>query len=183
MSDVAVSLLLPVSKASGDVPSGYKLIADSITEYGKTYNGPAEEVVFTFAAGPEQLDFVFNFLRDRYIADQAEALEDQGAHLVQVKVWRDISPTWKTLYRVALVADVRGESKLASPFPWLAVIGVGLVALVLYFLVKPVIESVTDLFWGREGEDGGVPVGGLAIAAIVGLALMGGKKTEREKKA
>ena len=153
--------------------AGMELVTETTTEYAKTYSGPAEKCAFTFSTGPEQLDFVFGWVRDRYIESQIDAIHKEGGRVLSIKIWQDTSPTWTTKYRGEIVADVRGEANFHSPFPWLLVIMVGLASVIILFVIKPTIEAVTELIWGREGEDGAkafpwtwLIIGGVALIAL-----------------
>ena len=107
------------------------------------------------------------------LMDLCQAVEAQGGKVYRVTLIRDTSPTWWTDWRGEVVADVRGELSgyHQMPFPWMAVLGVAFVALLAYFLIRPTIESVTELIWGPGGGSFPWPI------IVVGLVMLGGTFT------
>ena len=160
-----------------------RLVKNYTTPYGESYRGPAEVCKFHFATGPEQFGFVTNWIRDRYVGDMLAAVAAQGGKLLRIRLWEDKVPTWQTKYQGEIIADVRGEFQFRSPFPWAIALGAGLIMIAAYFLVRPVIDSVTRLAWGPAGTDGGT-IGGLpwGLIAIGGLVLVGIAMTRGKKK-
>lgn len=157
---------------------GYTVWKQETTTYGRTYNGPAEMCTFTFKTGPEQLAFLDNWLRNNLIRNFKAELEKEGAKLIHTTIYRDIGPIFDTWWKVEVTADVSGGlaqagARMASPFPWALIIGFAVAAVIGYFLMRPVIESITDLFWGTPGDGiGGLPWGLIIIGILILLVIM-----------
>lgn len=154
---------------------GYALFSEKVTAYGRTYNGPVQECVFTFKTGPEQLGFLDSWLRDRYVGEMTKAVEQEGGKIVKIVLERDIGPIFDTWWRGSIIADISGELQqpgvhLASPFPWVAVLAFGFVSVIAYFFLTPFIESVTDFWWGRENGLG-IPWPILIVGVIAVMFL------------
>ena len=121
-----------------------------------TYTGNARKVEFTFSAYPEQLDFVNNWLIENFLDNlKKEASAQYGAKVLELRLWRDTSPTWQTNYKGELVTSIP-EGFSAIPFAVLAVIVVALAAITGAADVKnhaaswTSTHSLADLgFWRR----------------------------------
>lgn len=131
-----------------------------------SYVGKAQRATFTFSLGPEQCDFINSFFANRYISDCKSALmnESPGDNILHLQVYRDTAPTWTTAYQLVITATDRR----ASPLPWLAIIGLALVAIaIVYFVVRPLLKSVQDLIYGPSGGGGGGGVGGSSLLSMI----------------
>lgn len=147
-----------------------QLWQNKITPAYNSYQGQAQECVFTFAVGPEQADFVNNFFVNQYVNEciNAIAQESPGDRLLQMKLYRDASPTFQTNYECHLIStDITGD-----PLPWAAITLVALALIITWLIVRPIVQAITDLIWGPGGDGGGFPWGILLIAAIVGMVLV-----------
>ena len=155
----------------------YEPYTDRVTPYGRLHSGPAEKMTFHFRTGPEQISFTDSWLKDSYVSEMVQAVEAQGGKVYRVTLIRDTSPTWWTDWRGEVVADVRGELSgyHQMPFPWMAVLGVAFVALLAYFLIRPTIESVTELIWGPGGGSPPWPI------IVVGLVILSGTFTRSRR--
>jgi len=138
----------------------YKLFSDKLTPAAATYHGEAEVCSAKFATGPEQIAFVDSWLKNSLVGDAVAEVRKQGGTVLRVTVYRNMEPTWETLWRVDITAywgtagyaDMVEDVGLEVGFgPWAIVIAAVLVALVAYFLVKPFIDSVTKMLWAVEG--------------------------------
>lgn len=159
------------------VLQGYSVWKEETTSYGRTYSGPAQMCTLTFKTGPEQLEFLDSWLRNNLISNFKAELEKEGAKLIHTTIYRDIGPIFDTWWKVEVAADVGGElaqagARMASPFPWAMVIAFAVVSVIGYFLMRPTIESVVDLWWGPSNGNGGLPWGLIIIIGIILLAVM-----------
>jgi len=153
--------------------SAMALFSDKVTTAGQSYSGPVQEAEFTFSTGPEQLDFVNNFLRNRYLSEMKNALLAQGAVLLRLTIYRDTAPTWSTPYRcVATISNPSiSTNKIAlGSVVWSAIILTALALIIVYLIVRPSLQAVRDLVWGpREGRPfpwNLLVIGGAAVAFI-----------------
>jgi|GEM_PF-3800346 len=161
----------------------WETVIDTMTLEAATYTGNARKVEFTFSAYPEQLDFVNNWLIENFLDNlKKEASAQYGAKVLELRLWRDTSPTWQTNYKGELVTSIP-EGFSAIPFAVLAVIVVALAAIAYWFIVKPLLNQVTDFVYGPPDSDGNrpaVPWGTIALVAVAAMVLVpnltGGKK-------
>lgn len=161
-----------------------QLYSNYVDPLNNTYVGKAERAVFTFSLLPEQLDFINNFFASQYINECKNAVKQQSPtdDVLQLQVYRDTSPVWKTDYQLVITATDRTGNVL----PWVAIVGLALISIaVVYFVVRPTLQSVTDLIYGPGGNGGGSG-GGLVgmlpwIVIGFGLYLMLPEITARRK--
>lgn len=132
----------------------YELTIDKLYPESRTYRGAAEKFEAYLKGAPEQVGFgIF----DDIIAKVVEYFPPQGVDkLIRIRVWRDITPAWATLYKVEVIAR-------SSPIPW-AAIAVALGALVLLTLISWNVKSV-------DWEAAGVPMT-LGIGLLILIALL-----------
>jgi len=147
-----------------------------------SYVGKAQRATFAFSVGPEQFDFINNFFANQYINECRNAVsrESPGDNVLHLQVYRDTSPTWQTDYKLLITATDR----TGNPLPWLAIIGLALIAIaIVYFVIRPTLQSVTDLIYGPGGGDGGgdgisgIPWIGIGIIILAFMMLSKSKKT------
>lgn len=136
-----------------------------------TYYGKAQTATFTFSLGPEQLDSVNKWFVNQYVNECEKAISrnSPGDHVLTITLFRDTSPTWQTDYQCTIVSsDITG-----NPLPWLAILALVAIALVIVWLVvRPVLQSVTDLLYGKDGDKGAGGMGILPIALVVVGAIV-----------
>ncbi|MDP2730332.1 MAG: hypothetical protein Q8O55_07610 [Dehalococcoidales bacterium] len=161
----------------------WQLIKEEFTSKSFTYQGPAEEAVISFSAGPEQLDFINNFFVNQLVAQSKQAVAGNapGDELMYLSLYRDTSATWETKYELHLLAtDITGNA-----LPWLLIIGVALALIIYWLIVRPVVRQITALVWGTPtpGEGGDpakkpwenpVLILALGSAALIGIAMFKG---------
>lgn len=99
-------------------------------------------------------------LADKLIKKHIDELNIQGAQLLYLKVWRDITPT-ETDYRVEVTAT-------ASPIFWTPVI-LAVLALACLVVTWRIVKVVKDIDWGEAGIPVGISAGALLI---IGLAVV-----------
>jgi len=135
----------------------FRLISDQTPPVN--YVGKAERATYTFRTMPEQIPGE-QWLADQIIQRNREELEQQGCQLLRIRVWRDVSPTWHTDYRVEVTAT-------SSPVFWTPVILGVLVVLALVISWK-LLEVVEDIDWGKIPT----PIAwSMPILAIAGVLL------------
>lgn len=158
-----------------------RLYLDDVTDYGKGYAGNVEKCVFTFSTGPEQFDFVNNWIRGNYVNEVIRSVEEHGGKVVRVTLYRDAQPTWTTNYKgeilAAMPAGSMGQARLAA-IPWPAVLAFAFVAVIAYLLIRPVIQSISTLLWGPGGGTGlaSIPWPLIILAVVVIGGMFMGKK-------
>jgi hypothetical protein len=158
-----------------------KLFKSETTPAAASYNGKAQQAVFNFSTGPEQFDFINKFFVNSYVQECEKAINQKspGDQLLTMELWRDVSPFLETNYMCVITStDVTG-----NPLPWLLIIGVALAAIIVWLIVRPLLQSVTDLIWGRPNAEGKTPVPWtiLAIGGVAALWLLTGKGTGETK--
>ena len=144
----------------------YKLIVDQAGVLG--YVGKAERCTFEFSTLPEQIPGE-SWLAQQIVNRGIAELQAQGSSLLWIKLWRDTAPTWQTDYRVEVTAT-------ASPLWWTAII-LGVLAVLALIISWRIVETVTDIDWGKAALP--IAIGGISLAllAIIGIILLaGGKK-------
>lgn len=139
----------------------WELIADK--KINQTYKGRAERCEYSFSLPPEQVPGVQWTAQQIANAHIAE-LEEQGSKLLEMRMWEDTEPTWRTDYYVEIVAT-------ASPLWWNIIIAGALlllIGIVIYFTIDK-IEEIVDYI----GEKAPITIPLLAIAGIGLLAVIG----------
>jgi len=144
----------------------YELIIDKAGVSG--YVGKAEKCVYEFSTIPEQVPGE-SYLAQQLIDQQVAELANESSKLLWIRVWRDISPTWQTNYRVEVYAS-------ASPLLW-GVIVAGVLAILVLLITSKIVEVVKDIDWGKAAAP--IVASSLVLGAIIlgGLYLAGRKRT------
>jgi len=156
---------------------GWHLYKQASTNMAQTYRGKAETATFTFATGPEQLDFINNFFVNQLVNDCEKSINDAapGDHLLTLELYRDTSKIMRTDYRLVLTStDITGNA-----LPWAIIIVGALVVISLFLIAYPVLTGVTNLIWGPPGEEGKRPsalsnpivILGIGAAVLAGIAI------------
>ena len=160
MANYNPALSIPVRVGS---QANWQLVYDKTTADGKTFNGKAQTGAFTFTAGPEQIDFVNNWLVNNFVDELQRAAVAKGEKVLRVKLWRDTGPTWSTPYKGELTVTNTGtltqaglsQSAALAVVPIVGIILVaGLAAIVYWLIVRPLLGQVTDFIYGPENPDG-----------------------------
>ena len=156
-------------------------VVNQVTPEALAYKGKAKLVHFSFSTGPEQIDFINNWLVSHFLSElKTQATANNGSKVLKLRLWRDTTKTFETLYKGEL--ELTTPAGFETPFLVTAIIVVALSAIAYYFIVKPLVSQVTDLLYGPEDGSGNrpsIPWGMIAIiAAIVLLSpqLTGGRK-------
>jgi hypothetical protein len=145
-------------------------IINTATPAAASYSGKAKLVKFTFSAYPEQLDFVNDWLVENFLNNlKEEAAANNGSQVLKLRLWRDTSPTWQTDYKGEL--ELTTPEGFETPFLVAAIIVVALSAIAYYFIIEPLINSVTNLIYGTSGSSI-VPWGAIAIIAVAAVFLV-----------
>jgi len=143
--------LTPV--AAPPIPPEYEPVYQHEYPLGKTYVGKASEGTSTFNVPfPDQL-FPNAFAIDRIVDAFEDKVEEQGERMLDLKIYIDTTPTWKTNFMIKSVCTDH------SPFPWALVI-IGILAIILVIAIKNLVTVAKDIDWGK-------PVTLLPVAAIV----------------
>lgn len=144
-----------------EIPPEYELVFHHEYPRGKTYVGKAEECAVDITVPlPEQLfpdAWVINRIADTF----ADKVEEQGAEMLDLKIYQDATPLWTTRYKVLVTAT-------ASPVPWAIIIPIVLaIALVVAFTF--LIREVKTIDWG-EIAPSVFPI----LAIILGIGVVAG---------
>ena len=144
-----------------------------------SYEGMAEEALFTFSLLPEQLDFINNFFTNLYVGECEKAIAQNSPQdeLLKMVLYRDTAPTWQTNYKCYITATDRTGNVL----PWALIILASLVVLVYWLVVNPMLTQVTNLIYGPPGKQGLV---GMIPWFVVGAGIfliIRGQKWEVER--
>lgn len=112
---------------------------------------------------PLPSDLGAGWLRDKLIESHKQELQAQGSILLELHVWQDMSPGWRTEYYVRTVAT-------ASPLFWKVII-VGIVAALIIFGVTWALVKVEDIarYIGEEAP----AAARWMIYAFAGLVIVG----------
>ncbi len=127
-----------------EVPPEYELIQETIYPWAYTFEGDAETCIFEFKLTPEQIPGT-EWLGQRIVDSFASELEKEGARLLELRVYRDTTPTWWTNYRVEVTAT-------ASPLAWNLII-IGVLAVLFVVAIIFAIKAVESLIYHRKGLD------------------------------
>ena len=117
-----------------------QVIVDQATPYSQTFQGKAERGTYEFRTLPEQIPGE-RWLADQIIQRNSDEIAKQGCHLLHIKVWRDVGPTFYTDYRVEVIST-------ASPVFWTPII-LGVLAIMALVISWKLIEVVKDIDWGK----------------------------------
>lgn len=117
---------------------GFRIIQDYRYPLASTYNGNAEECIFTFSLWPEQIPGT-DWVRDRIINAFESEVTKQGAGMLSLQVYEDASPVWHTDYRVIAVTT-------ASPVAWVLIIGAVLLLLFLFAIAFIIVSIIKFVF-------------------------------------
>lgn len=154
-----------------EIPPEYELVFHHEYPRGKTYVGKAEECHTDITIPlPEQL-FPDVWVVDKIADTFADKVEEQGAEMLGLKIYQDITPLWTTRYKVIATAT-------ASPVPWAIIIPIVL-AIVLVVAFIFLIREVKTIDWGKPAE-AVLPI--LFIVAAGVIALGWGIMVTRKKK-
>ena len=116
-----------------------------------TYEGKVQQARFTFALGPEQIDFINQFFANQYINDCQNAVKTESPtdDILILRVYRDTAPTFQTDY----ILEMTSTDRTGAALPWLSIIGLALIAIaIVYFVIRPALASVRDLVYGPGGN-------------------------------
>ncbi|MBA7619436.1 hypothetical protein ES703_26775 [subsurface metagenome] len=127
-----------------EVPPEYELIQETIYPWAYTFEGDAEICIFEFKLTPEQIP-VYPWLGERIVGSFVNKLEEEGARLLELKVYEDTTPTFWTNYRVEVTAT-------ASPLAWNLII-IGVLAILFIVAIVFAIKAVESLIYHRKGLD------------------------------
>ena len=147
-----------------ELPPEYEEVYHHEYPLASTYVGKAEECLVDISVPlPDQL-FPSAWVVSRIADTFSDKVEDQGAHMLDLKIYEDLSPTWETNYRVVATST-------ASPVPWFIIIPLVLaVVLVVAFIF--LIREVKTIDWGQPlGVALPILAVALGIAAAAGLAI------------
>lgn len=173
---------MPGARGSVATLESYRLFKSETTAYGKGYRGPAQRCTFTFKSLPEQIDFVGGWLRQHYVSQVTSSIEQHGGRVLQVKLWRDASPTFHTDWRGEITADIGAEvaspgASLESPFPWLAAI-----VLAIFIVAVFNLEKIEDVIWGPGEGPFGIPWLVIVVGLVAVAMLWPRREAKREER-
>ena len=153
------------------VPPEYELIFHHEYPLSKTYVGKASEGTSTFTIPfPEQL-FPSNWVVDKIIDTFEDKVKEQGERMLDLKIYEDATPTWKTNFMIKSVCTT------SSPFPW-AVVIIAILAIILVVVIKDLVTVSKDIDWGKPVEvitKTGLIILGI-IGGIIGITLIAKKR-------
>ena len=136
------------------------------------YKGHAEKCTYTFSLGPEQFPGM-RWARDQVINSHVSKLAEENSLLLELRVWEDTEPTWKTNYQVEVVAT-------ASPLWWNLIIG-GVLLLLIGIAIYFTIEKTEDIAeYIGEKAPGAIPImmiAGIGVIVLIGITLWKRKRT------
>ena len=127
-----------------EIPPEYKLIQETIYPWAYTFEGDAETCTFEFQLTPEQIPGT-EWLGQRIVDSFVSKLEEEGSRLLELRVYRDTTPTFWTNYRVEVTAT-------ASPLVWNLII-IGVLAILFVVAIIFAIKAVESLIYHRKGLD------------------------------
>jgi len=130
----------------------------------QNYRGHAERCSYTFSLGPEQLPGT-QWSAMQIMNAHVSELAKQDSHLLELRMWEDVSPTWQTDYYVEIVAT-------ASPLFWNVII-IGVLAVLVVIAIAFTITKIDDIakYAPDVAKEGLSMVKWLAIAGIGVVAL------------
>lgn len=158
---LATSTITLTPTEAPPVPPGYELIQHTEYPAAKTHVGKAEQCTFEFKLYPEQIPGV-TWLGIKVAIAFADKVADEGAEMLDLKVYEDTTPMFWTNYRVVATAT-------ASPVPW-ALIIVAVLAILFFVALTFLIKEVKTIDWGEPMVKAAIPI----IAIIVGGVVVGG---------
>ncbi len=127
-----------------EIPPEYVLIQETIYPWAYTFEGDAETCIFEFQLTPEQIPGT-EWLSQRIVDSFASELEKEGSRLLELRVYRDTTPTFWTNYRVEVTAT-------ASPLAWNLII-IGVLAILFIVAIVFAIKAVESLVYHRKTLD------------------------------
>ena len=127
-----------------EIPPEYVLIQETIYPWAYTFEGDAETCIFEFKLTPEQIPGT-EWLGQRIVDSFVSELEKEGSRLLELKVYRDTTPTFWTNYRVEVTAT-------ASPLAWNLII-IGVLAILFVIAIVFAIRAIDEVFFKRKGLD------------------------------
>ena len=126
------------------LPPEYVLIQATIYPWAYTFEGDAETCIFEFQLTPEQIPGT-EWLGQRIVDSFASELEKEGSRLLELRAYRDTTPTFWTNYRVEVTAT-------ASPLAWNLII-IGVLAVLFVVAIVFAIKAVESLVYHRKTLD------------------------------
>ncbi len=144
----------------------WQLIVDE--QHNQDFVGHAEKCTYEFSLGPEWVPGM-GLLRDYMINRHIDELAKDNSQLLELRVWEDTEPFFKTHYWVEVVAT-------ASPLLWYGIIG-GILLVVFGFAVLFTIKSIEDIV-KYVGGTVSKPMqwGMLAVVGIIAVGLLLGRR-------
>ena len=165
------------------IPPDFKKVLDTVYPDGKTYNGPAEQVIAEFKLTPEQIPGTRWWAEKVMVDKMASEVEAQGSKMLTLKVYENTVPTLWTEY--ILVVEATKPSvpavAVASPLAWniiiiaaLAIVGI---IIFYFFFLHPVLEFI----YKAPGAAAGVGFFILAagVLAVIGIAASKGTSIKK----
>lgn len=113
----------------------YEMKIDRLYPEGETYSGAAEKFEAYLTGPPGQTTPV---IFDNIIAVIVEWFPPEDK-LIRIRIWRDIEPSWATLYKVGVIG-------YGSPINWLPIVA-GLALLSVSALLTTVSWKVSEIDW------------------------------------
>jgi len=170
--DIMAELQFQVTSGA-PVPTNMVTYSEHIEPLNNTYLGRAQKAVFSFASGPEQLDFVNNFFVNQYINEIKGAIKQESPidDLLKITVLRDANPTWYTNY----IVEITSTDRTGNQLPWTAIAVVAFALIITWLVIRPILQLVTDIIYGpSNGGDGGGGGGGGSTVVTMLPWIIGG---------
>ena len=127
-----------------EVPPEYEIVQHTVYPWAYLYEGDAEVCIFEFKLTPEQIPGT-EWLGDRIVDTFADELEKEGSRLLELKVYRDITPVLWTNYRVEVAAA-------ASPIYWTPII-ILVLAILFVVAITFLVKTIDQVFFKRRPLD------------------------------
>ncbi|GAI21417.1 unnamed protein product, partial [marine sediment metagenome] len=126
------------------IPPEYELIQHTVYPWAYIFEGAGETCTFEFKLTPEQIP-AYPWLGERIVDSFASKLEEEGARLLELKVYEDTTPIFWTNYRVEVTAT-------ASPLAWNLII-IGVLAVLFIIAIYFTIKVIDEVFFKRKPLD------------------------------
>ncbi|GAI67430.1 unnamed protein product, partial [marine sediment metagenome] len=126
------------------IPPEYELIQHTVYPWAYIFEGAGETCSFEFKLTPEQIP-AYAWLGERIVDSFASKLEEEGARLLELKVYEDTTPIFWTNYRVEVTAT-------ASPLAWNLII-IGVLAVLFIVAIYFTIKVIDEVFFKRKPLD------------------------------
>lgn len=169
MQSIGIPLTIPVKRAA------FKKISDQYTDYGKAFRGTVERCTAHWSALSTGISIIDAWIANQGLSRFETAVTQNGGKLVRTQFFKS-EVDYQVVVDVdesAMSTDTTSTGLGLRQIPWTLILYIALALILVWLVIKPVIDSVTKFVYGPSGT-GGLTSGVMVIIAVLAVVLMGG---------